>query len=72
MKPRILATRRWQDGGEHFLESRFDVTLNRNDTPLTQAERCEAPRVYDALLCFGEKRKLPADFVPSCADPVPV
>lgn len=48
-KPRILLTRRWTDAVERDLATRYDVTLNQSDAPLTAVQLQEAMRDYDAL-----------------------
>lgn len=48
-KPRILLTRRWTEEVEHYLNERFDVTLNASDVPLSADALREAMRNYDAL-----------------------
>jgi lactate dehydrogenase-like 2-hydroxyacid dehydrogenase len=47
--PRILLTRRWTEAVERHLATRYDVTLNESDVPLTAAQLREAMRDYDAL-----------------------
>jgi len=48
-RPKILLTRRWPDAVESHLSERYDVTLNRTDTPLAAAELKAALRAQDAL-----------------------
>jgi lactate dehydrogenase-like 2-hydroxyacid dehydrogenase len=47
--PRILLTRRWTDAVERHLATRYDVTLNEADVPLTAEQLQRAMRDYDAL-----------------------
>ena len=49
-KPRILVTRRWPTSVEAVLAERFDVTLNKDDVPLTESELRQALADYDAVL----------------------
>lgn len=49
-KPRILVTRRWPAAVEAVLAERFDVALNRDDTPLNGNELRQALSTYDAVL----------------------
>ena len=48
-RPRILLTRRWTSEVEQHLASRYDVTLNERDVPLTADELRQAMREHDAL-----------------------
>lgn len=48
-RPRILLTRRWPDAVEQRAAARFEVTLNRDDRPLSEAELGAAMRTHDAL-----------------------
>lgn len=48
-RPRILLTRRWPEAVERRAAERFDVTLNRDDRPLIEAELFDAMREYDAV-----------------------
>jgi lactate dehydrogenase-like 2-hydroxyacid dehydrogenase len=48
-RPRVLLTRRWTDEAERRLASRFDVTLNEHDVPMSGAALSAAMRDYDAL-----------------------
>ncbi len=47
--PRILLTRRWTDAVEQLLATRYDVTFNDTDVPLTAAQLRAAMQGYDAL-----------------------
>ncbi len=48
-RPRILLTRRWTSEVEQHLASRYDVTRNERDIPLTADELRQAMRDHDAL-----------------------
>ncbi|MDQ2641847.1 MAG: D-glycerate dehydrogenase [Pseudomonadota bacterium] len=48
-RPRILLTRRWTLEVEQHLASRYDVTLNERDIPLSADALRAAMREYDAL-----------------------
>lgn len=48
-RPRVLLTRRWPAAVERELATRFDVTLNDADTPLSAADLSAAMSEYDAL-----------------------
>jgi lactate dehydrogenase-like 2-hydroxyacid dehydrogenase len=48
-RPRILLTRRWTADVESYLATRYDVTLNEADLPLTAAALTQAMRDYDAI-----------------------
>ncbi|HWL63590.1 MAG TPA: D-glycerate dehydrogenase [Steroidobacteraceae bacterium] len=48
-RPRILLTRRWTHEVEQHLASRYDVTLNERDRPLSADELRAAMRDHDAL-----------------------
>ena len=48
-KPRILVTRKWPNEVEENLLEHFDITLNRDDTPLSQDVLSDAFRSYDAV-----------------------
>ena len=47
--PRILLTRRWPEAVEQRAAARFEVTLNPDDRPLSEAELAAAMRTHDAL-----------------------
>lgn len=49
-RPRILVTRRLPDAVEARLRSSFDVSLNTDDAPLSQADLSAAMRGFDALV----------------------
>ena len=49
-KPRILVTRKWPEAVERVLAERFDVSLNVDDVPLTEAAIADALGRYDAVL----------------------
>jgi lactate dehydrogenase-like 2-hydroxyacid dehydrogenase len=49
-EPRLLVTRRWPAEVERHLQADYDVRLNDDDRPLTQAELQDAFRSYDAVL----------------------
>lgn len=46
---RVLVTRRWPEEVEQALQERFEVVLNRTDTPLTSAELARAMGEFDVL-----------------------
>lgn len=48
-KPSVLVTRRWPGDVEQRLIEHFDVTLNRDDTPLSQDALQDAFKAYDAV-----------------------
>ncbi|MCW6529203.1 D-glycerate dehydrogenase [Sphingomonas sp. MMSM20] len=48
-RPRILLTRRWPEAVEQRAAARFEVTLNPDDRPLSEAELAAAMRTHDAL-----------------------
>lgn len=48
-KPRVLITRRWPEAVERAMVASFDVTLNKDDTPLTAEELQRALQEYDAI-----------------------
>ncbi|MEO8307299.1 MAG: D-glycerate dehydrogenase [Pseudomonadota bacterium] len=48
-RPKVLLTRRWTEEAERRLASRFDVTFNERDVPLTPEALMQAMRDYDAL-----------------------
>ena len=48
-KPRILLTRRWTTSVEDYLASRYDLTRNLDDVPLTAAQLATAMREHDAV-----------------------
>jgi lactate dehydrogenase-like 2-hydroxyacid dehydrogenase len=49
-KPTAIVTRRWPEEVERKLEELFDVTLNRDDRPMSVAELQDALRNADAVL----------------------
>ncbi|MFV3077468.1 2-hydroxyacid dehydrogenase [Niveispirillum fermenti] len=49
MPPRILLTRRWPEAVETYLRERYDVTVDPDDRPLTEAELVRAMGDYDAI-----------------------
>lgn len=50
-RPVVVVTRRLPEAIEQELAERFDVRLNRNDTPLSPVALAEAMKSADALLC---------------------
>ncbi len=50
MKPSVLLTRRWPKVVEQKLSEDYDVVLNRNDRPLSEADFRAAIAKYDAVL----------------------
>ena len=48
-RPRVLLTRRWTDEAERRLASRFDVTRNEADVPMSADALAQAMRDYDAI-----------------------
>jgi len=72
--PRVLVTRRWPQTVETALQERFDVVLNRADTPLSQSELAAAMAEFDivcptvsdridaAVLAGGNRVKLIANY----------
>ncbi len=48
-RPRLLITRRWPAEAEAEAARLFDLTLNDNDAPLSQAEIAQALRRFDAV-----------------------
>ena len=48
-RPRVLLTRRWTEEAERRLASRFDVTLNEADVPMSADALAQAMREYDAI-----------------------
>ena len=49
-KFKVLVTRKWPNLVEKKLEESFEVTLNKNDIPLTEEQLIDAINNYDALL----------------------
>ncbi|MFO7770089.1 MAG: D-glycerate dehydrogenase [Roseovarius gahaiensis] len=49
-KPKVLVTRRWPAAVEARLADRFEVQVNKTDTPMTGAEFQEALSRFDAIL----------------------
>ena len=47
---RVLVTRKWPDKVQEKLKQTFDVSLNLNDTPLSEEELIDAINNFDALL----------------------
>ena len=47
---KVLVTRKWPESVEKKLSETFDVTLNVNDSPLTEDELINAMQNYDAVL----------------------
>ncbi|MCQ8129574.1 D-glycerate dehydrogenase, partial [Methylomonas sp. WSC-6] len=60
MKYRVLVTRRWPAAVEAKLLQLYDVTLNRDDRPLSPEELKQALQQYDAV-CPTVCDSLPAD-----------
>ena len=48
-KPKVIVTRRWPEEVEARLPEHFEVTFNRDDTPMSQAALREAFTAYDAV-----------------------
>ncbi len=46
---RVLLTRRWPEAAENYLAERYDVTHNREDTPMTADELARAFEAYDVI-----------------------
>jgi len=59
-KPKVFLTRKWPASIEAKLESRYDVTLNNDDRPLTAEEFKHALQNYDAV-CPTVCDSFPAD-----------
>tara|TARA_B100000963_G_C22613801_1_gene666254 strand:+ start:522 stop:1496 length:975 start_codon:yes stop_codon:yes gene_type:complete len=49
-KFKVLVTRKWPNSVEEKLKENFDVTLNKNDIPLTEKELSNAIENFDAVL----------------------
>ena len=49
-KPKVIVTRRWPEEVEQRLSGMFDVTLNRDDRPMTVDQLQDALRTADAVL----------------------
>lgn len=49
LKPKILITRKWPTSVEENLQTLYDVTLNKDDQPLTANELKHALQNYDAV-----------------------
>ncbi len=60
MKYRVFLTRRWPESIESKLQERYDVSLNRDDRPLSPAELKQALQQYDAV-CPTVCDSLPAE-----------
>ncbi|AEG01087.1 2-hydroxyacid dehydrogenase [Methylomonas methanica] len=60
MKHRVFLTRRWPESIEAKLQERYDVSLNRDDRPLSPAEFKRALQQYDAV-CPTVCDSLPAE-----------
>jgi len=61
-KPKVFITRKWPASVEEKLKSRYDVTLNENDRPLTANEFKQALQNYDAV-CPTVCDSFPADIL---------
>lgn len=48
-KPRVLITRRWPEQAERAMAEHFDLTLNDNDIPMSEADLIAAMAEYDAI-----------------------
>src|SRR5919106_880783 len=48
-KPKVIVTRKWPEAVEEKLTSRYDVTLNESDQPLSASELKAAMRDADAV-----------------------
>lgn len=60
MKHRVFLTRRWPESIESKLQERYDVSLNRDDRPLSPTELKRALQQYDAV-CPTVCDNLPAE-----------
>ena len=49
-KFKVLVTRKWPNLVEEKLKENFNVTLNKNDIPLTESELIKAMDDFDAVL----------------------
>ena len=49
-KFKVLVTRKWPNRVEKKLEESFEVTLNKEDTPMSEEQLLDAVNNYDALL----------------------
>ncbi|PQA86926.1 2-hydroxyacid dehydrogenase [Hyphococcus luteus] len=59
---KVLLTRRWPKAVEDHLSARFDVTLNKDDTPMSAAELSAAFDAYD-VICPTVSDKLDAGVI---------
>lgn len=48
-RPKVLITRRWPRAAESAMAEEFDVTLNEQDIPMSEAELAAAMTEFDAL-----------------------
>ena len=48
-KPKILQSRRWPEAAEQALNDAFDVTVDRDDRPLTPDQMIAAMKTHDAV-----------------------
>jgi lactate dehydrogenase-like 2-hydroxyacid dehydrogenase len=49
MSAKILMTRQWPAAVEEYIRSRYDVTFNTSNVPMTESELREATRNFDVL-----------------------
>ena len=49
-KYRVLVTRKWPKAVEEKLEKNFEVSLNAEDVPLSEAQLISAMKEFDAVL----------------------
>lgn len=61
-KPKVLITRKWPASVEEKLKTLYDVTLNKDDRPLSTDELKQALRYYDAV-CPAVCDALPAEVI---------
>ena len=61
-RPTVLLTRRWPTPVEEDLASRYDVTRNETDAPMTAEALAEAMRTYDAV-CPTVTDKITAEVI---------
>ncbi len=61
-RPTVVVTRRLPSGIEQQLAERYDVLLNRQDTPLSPTALGDAMRTADAVLCTVTDRITAAHF----------
>lgn len=55
-RPKVLITRRWPEQAEQAMAGHFELTLNENDQPMSEAELVAAMAEYDAICpCVTDK-----------------